>query len=98
MSFAGLSSLLRKSITSRGLSYQVEASMALQFFDQAAEELWQGKMKDRARAMYLKDHALTIAVLSPVLSQEIRLKEAQVLEYINKKAGAEIVTKLKFIS
>jgi len=72
--------------------------MALQYFDQAAAELWQGKMKGRVKPLYLKDHVLTIAVLSPVFSQELRLKQAAVIAFINHKAGHEIVSELRFMS
>ena len=87
MPFNDLKSLLRRNVNKKGLAYQVEAAMALEYFNQVVDQLWQGKMKERARPLYLKDHALTIAVLSPVLSQELRFKEPQIIEAINKKAG-----------
>ena len=72
--------------------------MTLQYFDEIAEVLWEGKMKDRAKALYLKDQTLTIAVLSPILSQELKTKEDEIQSYINKKLGTEAVLKLRFIS
>ncbi|MFH0874014.1 MAG: DciA family protein, partial [Candidatus Komeilibacteria bacterium] len=62
------------------------------------DQLWSGKMKDRARALYLKDHVLTVAVLSPVLGQELKNREAEIIDYINEKIGAEAVDRLRYIS
>lgn len=98
MSFNPLGSLLRKNVQSKGLSYQVEAAMSLQYFDDVVSEIWQDKMKDRVKPLYLKDQILTIAVLSPVLAQELKLKQDQVVTKINQKAGAEIVHSLRFMS
>ena len=96
--FQNLSSLLNKHVHRKGLTYQVEAAMALQYFDEIAESLWTGKMKDRAKALYLKDQTLTIAVLSPVLAQELKTREDEIQTYINKKLGTEAVIKMRFIS
>jgi len=98
MAFKPLGSLLRKNVQAKGMSYQVEAAMALQYFDEVVEDLWQGKMKGRAKPLYLKDHILTVASLSPVFSQELRLKQAAVVSYINDKAGHEIISNLRFMS
>lgn len=98
MPFQELSSILNRHVQKKGLTYQVEAAMSLQYFDEITETLWQGKMKDRAKALYLKDQVLTIAVLSPILAQELKTKEDEIQEYINKKLGTEAVIKLKFIS
>jgi predicted nucleic acid-binding Zn ribbon protein len=98
MPFQELSSILGHHVQKKGLTYQVEAAMALQYFDEIAESLWQGKMKDRAKPLYLKDQTLTVAVLSPVLAQELKSREDEVQSYINKKLGTEAVIKLRFIS
>jgi len=98
MPFQDLSSIIGQHVQKKGLAYQVEAAMTLQYFDEIAEKLWEGRMKDRAKALYLKDHTLTIAVLSPLLAQELKTKESEIQEYINKKVGTEAVMKLRFIN
>ncbi|MFH0873990.1 MAG: hypothetical protein V1846_04120, partial [Candidatus Komeilibacteria bacterium] len=80
MPFFDLSSLLNRHVQRKGLAYQVEAAMSLQYFDTIIDQLWSGKMKDRARALYLKDHVLTVAVLSPVLGQELKNREAEIID------------------
>ena len=98
MAFKSLGGLLRRTVQAKGLAWQVEAAMALRYFNEITTELWGDKMKDRARAMYLKDHVLTVAVLSPVLAQELRLKEKKIVNYINDKMQLEAVDHLRFIS
>jgi predicted nucleic acid-binding Zn ribbon protein len=98
MPFQELSSILGHHVQKKGLAYQVEAAMSLQYFDEVIETLWEGKMKDRAKALYLKDHTLTVAVLSPVLAQELKSRESEIQEYINKKLGTEAVMKMRLIS
>lgn len=96
--FQDLSSLLDKNIKRKGLRYQVEAAMALEHFSAIVDQLWSGKMKDRVRPLYVRDHVLTIAVLSPVLGQELRTREGEIIDYINQKIGAEAIDRLRYIS
>jgi len=98
MPFQDLSSLLNRNIQRKGLRYQVEAAMALEYFNVIVDQFWSGRMKDRARPLYLKDQVLTIAVVSPVLGQELRQREGEIIDYINQKIGAEAVGRLRYIS
>ncbi len=98
MPFQELSSLLNRNIQRKGLRYQVEAAMALEYFNAIVDQLWSGRMKDRARPLYLRDHVLTVAVISPVLGQELRNREGEIIDYINQKAAAEVVDRIRYIN
>lgn len=98
MPFQELSSLLNRNIQRKGLRYQVEAAMALEYFSAIVDQLWSGRMKDRVRPLYLRDHVLTVAVISPVLGQELRNREGEIIDYINQKAAAEVVDRIRYIN
>ena len=72
--------------------------MALEYFNAIVDQLWSGKMKDRVRPLYLRDHVLTVAVISPVLGQELRNREGEIIDYINQKAAAEVVDRIRYIN
>ncbi|MBI4090471.1 MAG: DUF721 domain-containing protein [Candidatus Komeilibacteria bacterium] len=98
MPFTHLSDLLGKSVRKKGLSSQVEAAMILELFQQKAKELFDASLLPSMRPLYVKDRVLTIAVLSPVLAQEIKLHEPAIIEYINAKAGGKAVEHIRFLS
>jgi len=98
MGFSNLNSLLGRVLARRGWAYQVEAALAVDAFQLVIEELWPGKMTGRAKALYLKNHDLTVAVVAPLLAQELRFKEAQVIKAINQRVGHAAVRRLKFIN
>lgn len=98
MPFTHLSDLLGKSVRRKGLSSQVEAAMILELFRQKAKELFDVSLLPSMRPLYVKDRVLTIAVLSPVLAQEIKLREPEILDYINEKAGRGAIEQLRFLS
>jgi hypothetical protein len=98
MPFTHLSDLLGKSVRKKGLHSQVEASLVLELFTRKARDLFDPSVLDSMRPLYLKDEILTIAVLSPVLAQEIKLNEQAIISYINEKTGRTAVTQLRFLS
>lgn len=96
--FQELSSLLSNNIQRKGLRYQVEAARVLTIFDETIEELWLGQMRDRVKALYIKDHTLTVAVLSPLLAQELRRRQDDIIQTINGRLGVEAIYNLRFMS
>ncbi len=98
MAFNDLGSLLQHTVQRKGLRYQVEAARVLNVFDETVEELWRGQMKDRIKPLYLKDHILSIAVLSPLLAQELRMRQEEIIQNVNSKMEVEALHGLRFIS
>lgn len=97
MAFNTLGDLLHRNLRKKGLAYQVEASMVLQVFQNIAKEWW-GDLSDSMRPMYVKDQVLVIAVLAPALAQELKLREKELIEAINKAVRAEAVIRLRFLA
>ena len=98
MPFTQISELLSHSSRKRGLSAQVEAAMILEFFSGAVRDLLPESAQKSMRPLYFKDSTLTVAVLSPALTQELKLREPQIIERINVKMGKNIVTSVRYLS
>lgn len=51
-----------------------------------------------AKAAYIRDETLTIACLSTVAAQAIKIQEAELIAAINLSTGAQTVKKIKYLS
>ncbi len=85
MSFAAIGDLLRNRVGKGTFSEKVTAALVCEEFDKILLEVFGMVIENNAKTMYLKDRILTVACLSPVVAQEIRIKESQLLEKINGK-------------
>jgi len=79
-----------------GLAKQIQATLVCEEFDKIIKEKWGDKIINKIKAMYFKDNILTIASLSSVASQEIKLHEKKILETINLKFE-NIVEKIRYL-
>jgi len=91
-----ISGYLKKSINKAGINKQVEAAQICQFWQSAAEDIFGKDVAEKSQAIRFKNGAITVAVLSSVLAQEFKFKEDEIKENINKKAGRDIVRKIRF--
>ena len=86
MSFSEIGKILNKSFKNQsGLAKSIQASLVCEEFDKILEEKWGNVAKGKAKAMYFKDKILTIASLSSVMAQEIKLHEREILDQLNSK-------------
>ena len=85
MSFISVASLLKNRIGGGHLSEKVTAALVCEEFDKLIFEIWGEIIKTSARAMYLKERVLTVACLSSVVAQEVKMKEQELLEKLNAK-------------
>ena len=76
----------------------VVASMAVEKANHVLANMFGEHIIDIARAVYIRNKALTVACLSSVSAQEIRLHEGAIVEEINKKMGDKIVDKIKYLA
>ncbi len=87
---------LKKSINKAGIHKQVKAAQVCQFWQEVIKSIFGQKVAEKSQAIKFKNGALTVAVLSSVLSQEFKFKEGEIKEEINKKVGYELVRKIRF--
>jgi len=86
MSFSTISNILDKNFQQKsGLAKQVTAALVCDEFDKLILEKWGDKVENKAKALYFKDKVLTIACLSSVMAQEIKLHEIELLDQLNAK-------------
>lgn len=77
---------------------QVNTAMALEAVNNYLTEKWGATMLDKARAIHIRNGILTIACLSSVAAQEIRMNEQVVIRVANGKDPNLQVKKVKYLS
>lgn len=87
---------LKKSINKAGIGKQIEAVQVCEFWQEVVGSIFGGQVAERSKALKFKNGAITVAVLSSVLAQEFKFKEGEIKENINRKAGYDLVRKIKF--
>ncbi|MFH1456729.1 MAG: DciA family protein [Patescibacteria group bacterium] len=86
MAFAEIGNILAKNFKNKsGLAKSIHASLVCEEFDKILQEKWGSIGSSKAKALYYKDKILTIASLSSVMAQEIKLHENEILQELNKK-------------
>lgn len=76
----------------------VLGALAVETADKILIGIFGEKAKESCRTTYLKNRVLTIACLSSVMAQEIRLRECQIIKAINEKLGSREVEKIKYLA
>ena len=89
--------LLQKSINKAGISKQVDAAVIIEECNRVLSDVLGSKIKDKARAMYVRNGTVSIAVTSSTVGQEIKLHEEEILAKLVKKAGQTKVEKIRFL-
>jgi len=95
--FQPIKNLLPKSLERSKIGRQVEISMILEEFNRVVEKILGEKATRRIKPLYLKNKVITVATLSSVLAQELKLNEEKIIKKINEKFGREIVLKLRYL-
>ena len=93
--FQPLGNLLGDSVRRAKIAPEIEATYAMQCFSDAAVGVWGTSISEQIKPMYLKNRCLTVAVLSNIFVQEIRLREKQLIDAINEKMKKTVVEKIK---
>ncbi len=92
-----LKNLLAESIQRTGAAKEINAAVICNEFDKIMLEIFGDKAKNKVKAQYIKNGTLTVAVLSSVWGQEIKLNEQEILEKLQKKVGINEVVRLRFL-
>jgi hypothetical protein len=97
MSFSAISSILNNTVKQqKGLSAQVTAALVCEEFDKIVRQIWGEIGATKVKALYLKDNVLTIASLSSVMAQEIKLNEREILSALNDKFKG-VVERIRYV-
>ncbi|MFA5062035.1 MAG: DUF721 domain-containing protein [Patescibacteria group bacterium] len=93
-----LSDILNNHFKNSPLKRNVEASIVVEEANRIIAELLGQDAIKYAQAVYVKNQILTIACLSSVIAQEIKLNEPVILAKIKEKAGERAVLKIRYLS
>lgn len=96
--FIEIGEVISKKFGKSGLAKSVTAALVCDEFNKIILEIWGDKMENMAQAMYLKDKVLSVACLSSVVAQEIKMKEEELLGKLNNKFGSGVVEGLRLLS
>ena len=95
--FQRISSLLQKKFANHALRSQVEAARVIELAKEQLQTHFGADILTMCQPLSVRDGVLSVAVMTSVVAQEIRLREKEILEGINKQVGQPAVTKIQFI-
>ncbi len=98
MGFTPIKHTLNRNIQSSGLQDQVDGARAIELFSSVLSTILPPDLAVQVKGLYLKNRTLTVSVPSPVIGQEVKLHERQIVEQLNTKIGATIVERLRFLA
>ena len=98
MSFIEINKIISRKFKQGPLAKQVTAALVCEEFNKIMVDVIGKKMENMAQTMYLKNKILTIACLSPVVAQELKMREGELMEKINDRLGKGIVERLRLLT
>ena len=93
-----LGTILRQRVHQTSSFKSVNSAMVVDEARKSISKVVGENVSRYARVIYFKDGMLAIACLSSVVSQEIKLNEVSLINYINKKLGAEKVRQIRYLA
>ncbi len=98
MPFTPIARVIAKKFGQSPLAKRVTAALVCDEFNKIILAVWGEKIKASAQAMYLNDKVLTVACLSPVVAQEIKMQESKLLDKLKNKFGDGVVERLRLLT
>jgi predicted nucleic acid-binding Zn ribbon protein len=86
---------LQRSLGKAGISKQIEAVQVCDMWEKIIGKIFGEQVAGQTQAMYFKNGTLAVAVLSPVLAQEFKFKEEEIIKEIN-RGRSDKVRKIRF--
>ena len=97
MTIHHIKALLPKSIRQAGIEPQVRGAQVIERFHEVVLETMGEAITKKVKAQYVKNGTLTVAVLSSVVGQELKLREREILQKINSGSKSSTVERLRFL-
>ncbi len=79
------------------LSSQIDAALVVEKTSAIFAELF-GTLANHAKPLYIKNRTLTITCASAAMAQEIRLRQAEIVEKINDALGKKEVDRIRYLA
>lgn len=97
MSFSSLNNLLDKTLKRAGIYEQVVSSIVLDRFSEIVNEVMGEERARRVKGMYIKNKTLYAACLHPILAQELKMRERDILEKVNGGKEKKFIESIRYI-
>lgn len=99
MSFIPLSNALRVRRRPESIGKgDAETLGILEYTMEVLGEVFSRERAGEARPMFLKNRTLTISCATTEIAQDIRLKQAEILEKINEKLGKKEIDSIRYLA
>lgn len=92
-----LQEVLSKKFNQMGIGKSITAALVCEKFDELALGILGKTIAVETKAVSFKDNVLMVQTSSPVIAQEIKLHEQDILEAVNEKLGEGVVKEMKFM-
>ena len=90
-----LKSLIKRSIHRSKTNGKIKEALILSLFSQAIEKFFDNEINEKVKPLYFKEDKLTIASLSVSIVEGVKVKESQIIDYINENLNEDLVKKIK---
>lgn len=97
MGFSSIGSILPDHIKKSKAGEQLEATVVLELFLKKAKELWGEQIDAQMKPLYVKNNTMTVAITSSPLAQEMKLKEQEILDFLNSQKTGVAVERLRYL-
>jgi predicted nucleic acid-binding Zn ribbon protein len=97
MTLIPLNHLFSKSLERAGIARQVFSALVVERFHAAVKKVIGERAAKHVKALYLKNKVLTVACLHSVLSQELHLRETEILKELNAGQPKPIVERIRYM-
>jgi hypothetical protein len=96
MSFVKVEKLLKKSVKAAGLTDQLAGSTILAAFDQVMSDFFGRGILNKIKPLSIQKGVLTIACLSSILAENLKVKEKLIIFRLNQVVGKKVIIKIKY--
>lgn len=95
--FEPFQQFISKSINRYGLSREFKAAKVCHDFRAIVPEIFENypEISSFVFPAYFKDNTLMVNVKDPAWAQEVIMRKEKIIDFMNKKAGEEVIKKLK---
>ncbi len=99
MGFTPLGDALKGKIQSqKSMDKQLEAHAIVDAAETVFKEVFPADLAAHAKPLFLKNRTLTVTCSSSALAQEIRLRQAEIVEKINHVLGKSEVDRIRYLA
>lgn len=99
MGFTPLGDALKGKIGAhKSIDKQLEATAIVEAAEAVFRDVFPEDLAAHAKPLFLKNRTLTVTCTSSALAQEIRLRQSEIVEKINKKLGKAEVDRIRYLA